>query len=109
LFERIAARYPCVILEGMRSAERQQQLVAEGKSKTLNSKHLVGLAVDAAPLIVGGVDWKDITAFAYFGGYVRGVAEGLGIPIRHGADWDGDFDLRDNKFDDWPHFEIAEG
>lgn len=34
------------IFEGVRSEERQRQLVAEGRSQTMQSKHLEGLAVD---------------------------------------------------------------
>lgn len=34
------------VFEGMRTAERQKQLVAEGRSQTFESKHLQGLAVD---------------------------------------------------------------
>ena len=41
--------------EGKRSKERQAQLVAEGKSKTLNSDHLTGDAWDICDL-AGGWD-----------------------------------------------------
>ncbi|MCV5473136.1 M15 family metallopeptidase, partial [Escherichia coli] len=34
------------ITEGLRTKERQKQLVAEGKSQTMNSRHLTGDAVD---------------------------------------------------------------
>lgn len=37
------------IVEGLRTLERQKQLVAKGASKTLRSKHIQGLAVDFAP------------------------------------------------------------
>lgn len=108
VMERVALKFPCQIVEGVRSPERQKKLVAEGKSKTLNSKHLTGRAVDAAPLVEGKIDWNNITLFSYFGGYVMGIADGLGITLRHGADWDQDFDLADNTFDDWPHFELVD-
>ena len=35
-----------------------------------------------------------------------GVALGLGIEIRWGADWDQDYDIDDEKWRDWPHFEL---
>jgi peptidoglycan L-alanyl-D-glutamate endopeptidase CwlK len=41
------------VLEGLRTLERQRKLRAEGASKTLNSRHLTGHAVDLAPLING--------------------------------------------------------
>jgi peptidoglycan LD-endopeptidase CwlK len=108
VMERVALKFPCRIVEGVRSPERQKKLVAEGKSKTLNSKHLTGRAVDVAPLVNGKIDWQNITVFAYFGGYVMGIADGLGITLRHGADWDQDFDVTDHAFMDWPHFELVD-
>ena len=41
-----------------------------------------------------------------FGGYVKGVAHSMEINIRWGGDWDGDFDFKDQTFNDLPHFEI---
>ena len=43
------------ILEGLRTPERQQQLVNDGFSKTLKSKHLTGHAVDLGALVDGKV------------------------------------------------------
>jgi len=37
---------PVVVLEWYRDIERQKYLVSIGRSKTINSKHIVGLAVD---------------------------------------------------------------
>ena len=37
------------VIEGLRSKERQEQLVKEGKSQTTNSRHLTGHAVDIVP------------------------------------------------------------
>lgn len=72
-----------------------------------NSRHNVNpsLAVDVAPW---PIDWMDTERFIYFGGYVKGIAAQLGIPIRWGGDWDGDFELKDNLFNDYGHFEIQE-
>ena len=41
------------VIEGLRSPERQRELVAAGASKTLRSRHLTGHAVDLA---VDGID-----------------------------------------------------
>jgi len=51
LFFEVIDHYDCSILEGIRSPERQRELVRTGKSKTLNSKHLKGWAVDVSPAI----------------------------------------------------------
>jgi len=45
-----------LVLEGVRSKRRQQRLVAEGKSKTMHSRHLTGHAVDLAPYPISW-DW----------------------------------------------------
>jgi uncharacterized protein YcbK (DUF882 family) len=45
------------ITEGLRTLERQKQLFAEGKSQTLNSRHLTGEAVDVVAYVGGTVSW----------------------------------------------------
>ena len=52
------------------------------------------------------MDWEDRERQTLFAGFVLGIARGLGITVRWGGDWDMDFDVQDNKFDDFPHFEI---
>ncbi|WP_050875035.1 M15 family metallopeptidase, partial [Yersinia frederiksenii] len=44
------------VIEGLRTIERQKELVATGKSQTMNSRHISGNAVDLFP--VGG-DWNN--------------------------------------------------
>lgn len=46
------------ITEGLRSAERQQQLFNEGKSKTLNSRHLSGHAIDVLAYPTSSGSWN---------------------------------------------------
>jgi hypothetical protein len=45
------------ITEGLRSKERQAELYATGASKTLNSRHLTGHAIDVAAFIGGKISW----------------------------------------------------
>ena len=45
------------VLEGLRSLARQKQLVATRASKTMNSRHLTGHAIDVAPLDERKVSW----------------------------------------------------
>ena len=45
------------VLEGLRTPERQQQLVNDGFSQTLKSKHLTGHAVDLVAIVNGKVSW----------------------------------------------------
>ena len=91
------------IIEGLRSQERQNELVAKGASKTKYSKHIQGKAVDVAPY---PIDWKDRDRFHYMGGMVRGIGQQLGGNIRWGGDWDSDGETKDNSFDDLVHVEI---
>ena len=43
-----------------------------------------------------------------FAGFVLGLARGMGINLRWGGDWDQDFEVMDNRFDDFPHFEVRD-
>lgn len=49
---------------------------------------------------------KDVSRWYYFGGYVLGTADEMGIPIRWGGDWNGNRNIDDQTFDDLPHFEL---
>lgn len=85
------------VLEGLRTPERQQRLYDEGASKTLNSRHLTGHAVDLVPLLGGKVSW-DWPLYYRLADSVKRAAESLGVPIAWGGDW--------VKFKDGPHFEL---
>ena len=109
----VVKHIPCTILQGPRTESEELAHMADGTSKLKDpkaSKHVtyalrpLALAVDAAPT---PVDWKDLQRWHVFGGFVKGVASQLGIPIRWGGDWDGDYDYHDQTFNDLPHFEVA--
>jgi len=93
------------IIEGLRSKERQEQLLAQGKTKTKYSKHIEGKAVDLAPY---PINWEDREMFHYMGGMLRGLGKAMGVNIRWGGDWDSDGDINDNRFDDLVHVEIKD-
>ena len=101
--------FDITIIEGLRSQERQNQLVEEGKSKTKFGKHVQGLAVDIAPY---PIDWDARDDFHYLGGFLLGIASQMGGKIRWGGDWNassqfkGQRTTKDNNFDDLVHFEI---
>ena len=96
------------IIEGYRNEERQNELFDAGKSKLRypDGKHncMPSLAVDAIPY---PVDWEDRERMTLFAGIVLGVASQFGIAIRWGGDWNGDGQVKDNKFDDLVHFELV--
>ena len=91
------------VIEGLRSAERQKELLAKGATKVKYSKHMEGKAVDIAPY---PKDWEDRERFHYMGGMVRGIAKALNLKVRWGGDWDSDGEIKDNSFDDLVHIEI---
>ena len=103
--------FDITIIEGLRSQERQNELVAQGKSKTKFGKHVQGKAVDLAPY---PIDWKARDDFHYLGGFMLGMAASMGIKIRWGGDWNasslfkGQRTTKDNNFDDLVHFEILD-
>ena len=91
------------IIEGLRSEERQKELLEQGKTKTKFSKHIKGKAVDLAPY---PIDWEDRERFHYMGGMLRGIGKQLNTDVRWGGDWDSDGEIADNSFDDLVHVEI---
>jgi hypothetical protein len=109
LFERVVEKIDCTILEGERGEERQNFLFDSGQSKLQypNGKHnsSPSLAVDVAPW---PIDWENRERFVLFAGYVLGVANEMDIPLRWGGDWNMDWDTKDHKFFDGPHFELDE-
>lgn len=128
------------ILCGARTPRQQEQKVAEGVSKTLDSKHIPrdedgnydvngkSKAVDAAPYPIVWPDEavmkrvlaqinedeglkeyiKTVGRFYAFAGYVKATGDAMGVPLRGGFDWDGDWDFTDQSFDDLVHFEELE-
>ena len=75
------------VTEGLRTPERQRQLVAEGKSQTLNSRHLTGHAVDVVPLdSAGDVSWEWGLYFPLADAF-RAAAIAEGVPMVWGGAW----------------------
>ena len=109
VFNEVIKYVDCSILEGHRDKERQNQLHIEGKTKVKypNGHHnsSPSNAVDVTPY---PVDWADRERQTLFAGFVIGIARSMGITLRWGGDWDMDFQVMDNRFDDFPHFEVKE-
>ena len=107
VFNEVIKFVDCSVLEGHRGQERQDQLYIDGKTKVKypNGRHnsKPSNAVDCTPY---PIDWADRERQTLFAGFVLGVARSKGIKLRWGGDWDMDFQVMDNRFDDFPHFEI---
>lgn len=89
--------YDFSITEGLRSLERQKQLVEAKKSTTMNSRHLTGKAVDIAVFVDGKLTW-DMKYYKTVSDHVKAVAQSLGIPLVWGGDW--------QTFVDAVHYEL---
>jgi peptidoglycan L-alanyl-D-glutamate endopeptidase CwlK len=86
-----------VITEGMRTKERQEQLVRAGASRTLKSRHLTGHAVDLAAKVGDEIRW-DWPLYHKLAAAMKQSAAALGIEIEWGGDW--------KSFPDGPHFQL---
>ena len=107
VFNEVIKHVDCSVLEGHREEDRQNRLYKEGKTKVKypDGRHnrQPSSAVDVTPY---PVDWGDRERQTLFAGGVIGVASQMGIKLRWGGDWDQDFQVVDNRFDDFPHFEL---
>ena len=109
LFFEVVEHFDCSILEGERGEVQQNKMANADPPRSHlywpSSKHNCNpsLALDAAPY---PIEWEDTARFYAFGGFVLGVAARMGIPIRWGGDWDGDWLFADQRFHDLGHFEI---
>lgn len=112
-----------IILCGTRTKEEQEDAFSRGATKVHypDSKHnsSPSKAVDIAPYYteVPHVRWpdrkqrpstydKELAAFYILSSSFKITAGFLGIQVRSGFDWDGDWDLFDQNFDDLPHHEL---
>lgn len=91
------------VVDGIRTLEEQRINYVRGKSWTMNSKHLDGLAVDLAPW---PVDWQDNEMFCVLAGVMKAAAHTLGVKLRWGGDWNRNNSTRDERNRDYGHFEI---
>lgn len=88
-----------MVIEGKRNEARQRDLVASGKSQTMNSRHLTGHAVDCAPLINREIPWGDWSKFKLVADAVLQAGKELGIDVEWGGNW--------KNFKDGPHFQLT--
>ena len=85
------------VLEGLRTVERQKVLFAKGATKTMNSRHLTGHAVDLAPVINGAVSW-DWPLYHRMAKFLFEASADENVPITWGGNW--------VNFKDGPHVEL---
>lgn len=86
-----------VVTEGLRTVTRQKELFKVGATRTMNSRHLTGHAVDVAAWVGGTVRW-DWPLYAQIAGAFKQAALERSVQIVWGGDW--------SSFKDGPHFEL---
>jgi peptidoglycan L-alanyl-D-glutamate endopeptidase CwlK len=131
LFNTVILKWDCRIIYGIRDKDKQFDLWKSGREyikdewvitnigKVLTYKDGINTlskhnynpsrAVDVLPY---PVDYKDIDRIIRFAGFVEGVAWMLkraGLMTKDltwGVDWDSDNNMKDQRFMDYPHFEL---
>jgi peptidoglycan LD-endopeptidase CwlK len=95
-----------IVTEGLRTHARQRELFQAGASRTMNSRHLTGHAVDLAAWVDSNADgvpghgevrW-DWPLYDKLGEVMKEAAQIERVPIVWGGDW--------TSFRDGPHFEL---
>jgi len=87
-----------LVTEGLRTREKQIELVRAGASRTTRSRHLTGHAIDIAAWVAGGVRW-DWPLYEELSRAFKQAAFELQVPIVWGGDW--------KSFRDGPHYELS--
>jgi peptidoglycan LD-endopeptidase CwlK len=86
-----------VVVEGVRTPEKQKQYFDSGASKTMNSRHLTGHAVDLIAWVDRTVNWN-LIHYERIAAAMKEAGRELGIPVEWGGDW--------KTFKDGPHFQL---
>lgn len=74
------------VIEGVRTAARQAELVAAGASQTMNSRHLTGHAVDLMAYIGDRASWE-LNLYDDIADAMKDAAVDLQVPLRWGGAW----------------------
>lgn len=85
------------VIEGLRTRERQAQLLKQGATRTMNSRHLTGHAVDIVPWVNGTISW-DWKFYSEIREAMMQAAGELGVEIEWGGNWE--------TFKDGPHWQL---
>ncbi len=86
------------ITEGLRTMERQREMVRTGKSQTLKSRHLTGHAVDVVAYLGANISWE-WRYYEQIAAAFKQAGKELGTAIEWGGDW--------KTLKDGPHFQLS--
>jgi peptidoglycan L-alanyl-D-glutamate endopeptidase CwlK len=74
------------VIEGLRTVERQKELVAKGASQTMNSRHILGEAVDVLAYLGSRGSWE-LNLYDDIADAFRIAGKQIGVGIRWGGAW----------------------
>jgi len=86
------------ITEGLRTMERQREMLRTGKSQTLKSRHLTGHAVDVVAYLGANISWE-WKYYEQIAAAFKQAGKELGTVIEWGGDW--------KTLKDGPHFQLS--
>ncbi len=92
-----------IVVEGLRTLEKQREYFQAGKSKTMRSRHLTGHAVDLAPMVDTDHDgdlelsWS-MKDFLPLHEAMEAAGREVNVRIEWGGDW--------TSFIDAPHWQL---
>lgn len=88
------------VIDGLRTRGEQRRFVALGVSKTMNSRHLTGHAVDIIPHPIPS-DWSEYSKSQWkeISIAMKRAAKELGVDLEWGGDW--------KSFVDKPHYQLS--
>ena len=87
------------VIEGVRTVNRQKQMVASGASTTMKSRHITGHAVDLLPINANGKGEFSWPLYGKLAVEIKKAAQEENVPIVWGGDW--------RTFKDHPHVQLS--
>lgn len=102
------------VICGHRTEEEQERAYAMGFSKLRwpHSPHNrePATAIDCVPWVANTVPWDSHDHFYILAGVILSAAQELGLAVRWGGDWKGEWlrgGFRSTRFLDLPHYELV--
>lgn len=92
---------------GLRTIQTQKILVEKGKSKTMNSRHLTGHALDVYAWVDGKPSWRPDKLLRVHECFDHAALQ-FDVKLRWGGDWDGD-GVHEYRENDLVHHELPRG
>lgn len=110
IFDEVIKHIDCRAISGKRNKEEQDALFYAGKTQlrypqSYHNAEPLSKAIDIMPY---PIDWNDRERTTLFAGFVLGVAKSKGYTLTWGGDWNADYLVSDNIFDDMAHFQIED-